>query len=57
MARAGNKYFTLCSLPQCLSNNSPFWYSDNFAASKIVESGSSKPELQTKAKNISEVCK
>ena len=43
MVSAGNKYFTLCSPPECLSNNSLFFHTDNFATSKIVESGSSKP--------------
>ena len=40
---------TLCSPLKCLSNNTLFWNTDNVAASKIVASGSSKPELQTKA--------
>ena len=34
---------------KCLSNNSLFWHTDNVTASKIVESGNSKPELQINA--------
>ena len=49
MGSAVSKYVTLCSPPEFLSNNSLFWHTDNFAASKIVESGSSKSKLQTKA--------
>ena len=41
-------YYSLCSLPKFLNNNSLFWHTDNFVASKIVESGSSKLELQEK---------
>ena len=29
---------TFSSLPECLSNNSLFWHTENFAASKIVAS-------------------
>ena len=50
-------YYSLCSLPKFLNNNSLFWHTDNFAASKIVESGSSKPELQEKAVKIFDICK
>ena len=49
MGSASSKYMTLCSPPECLSNNSLFWHTNNFAASKMVESGSSKSNLQTKA--------
>ena len=49
-------YYSLCSLPKFL-NNSLFWHTDNFAASKIVESGSSKLELQEKAIKIFDICK
>ena len=35
---------TSSSLPECLSNNSLFWHTDNFAASKIVASCSSNSE-------------
>ena len=48
MQRAGSKSFSLCSPPECLSDNSLFLHTDNFAASKIVASGNSKSELQTK---------
>ena len=50
MVRAGSKYFTLCSPPECMSNSSLFWHTGNFAASKVVASGSSKPELQKKSR-------
>ena len=50
-------YYSLCSLPKSLNNNLLFWHNDNFAASKIVESGSSKPELQEKAVKIFDTCK
>ena len=50
-------YYSLCSLPKSLNNNSLFWHTDNFATSKIVESGSSKPELQEKAVKIFDTCK
>ena len=56
MGSVGNKYITLCSPPECLSNNSLFWHTDNFAASKIVESGSSKPKLQIKVVKKSFSC-
>ena len=49
-------YYSLCSLPKFLNNNSLFWHTDNFAASKIVESGSSKPELQEKAIKMFDIC-
>ena len=39
----------LLLISKCLSNNSPFWHSDKFTASKIVESSRSKPKLQIKA--------
>ena len=39
----------LVVISRCLSNNSLFWPTDNFTARKILESGSSKPELQMKA--------
>ena len=48
MGSVGSKYVTLCSPPECLSNNSLFSHTDNFAASQIVQSSSSKPKLQTK---------
>ena len=48
MGRAGSKYFKICSPPEYLSNSSLFWHTNNFAANKIVVSGCSKPELQTK---------
>ena len=38
-------------------NNSLFWHTDNFAARKIVEPGSRKPELQRKAVKIFNICK
>ena len=50
-------YYSLCSLPKSLNNNLLFWHTDNFAASKIVESGSSKPELQEKGVKIFDTCK
>ena len=50
-------YYSLCSLPKFLNNNYLFGHTDNFAASKIVESGSSKPELQEKAIKIFDICK
>ena len=49
MGSASSKYITLCSPPECLSNNSLFWHTGNFAGRKIVESGISKPKLQPKA--------
>lgn len=49
--------FSLTSIPSYLSNNTLFWYTDNFAASKIVESGSNKSELQVKALEIFDICK
>ena len=39
----------LVLMSKCLSNNSLFWHTDKFTASKIVESGRSKPKLQIKA--------
>ena len=36
-------------MSKCLSNNSLFWHTDKFTASKIVESGRSKPKQQIKA--------
>ena len=54
MANAGSKCFFLWSLPECLSNNSLFWNTGNFAATKIAESGNSKPELLTKVVKIFE---
>ena len=36
-------------MSKCLNNNSLFWHTDKFTASKIVESGRSKPKLQIKA--------
>ena len=50
-------YFSLVSLPNILNGNTLFWHTDNFAAAKIVESGSNKPELQTKAIEIFHICK
>ena len=51
MGSAGSKYFTLCSPPECLTKRVIIHYlhTDNFAANKSLESGSSKPELQRKA--------
>ena len=49
MESAGSKCVILSSLPVSLSNNSLLWHTENFAASKIIESGSSKHNLQTKA--------
>ena len=49
MGSGGSKHVTLCSHPECLSNNLLFWHTKNFAARKIDESGSSKPKLETKA--------
>ena len=46
-----------CSLPQFINNNSLFWDTDNFVVNKIVESGSGKPELQTKAVKTLGNCK
>ena len=40
-----------------LNNNLLFLHTNNFAASKIVESSSSKPELQEKAIKIFDICK
>ena len=60
MGSVGSKYVTLCSPPECLSNNSLLWHTDdNFPASKIIESGSSRPKLQIKAvkKEVFHVCK
>ena len=58
MARTGrNILLPMCSLPNFLNNNSLFWHTDNFAASKTVESGSSKPELLAKAVKIFDICK
>ena len=48
MASTGRKNLVLIS--KCLSNNSQFWHTDNFTASKIVESGSSKSEAVKKKK-------
>ena len=45
-------YYSLCSLPKFVNNNPLFWHTDNFAACKIVESVSSKLELQEKAVKI-----
>ena len=39
----------LVLISKCLSNNSLFWHTDKFTASKIVQSGRSKPKLQIKA--------
>ena len=39
----------LVLMSKCLSINSLFWHTDKFTASKIVESGRSKPKLQIKA--------
>ena len=50
-------YYSLCSLPKFINNDSLFWHNDNFGASKIVESGSSKPELQEKIVKIFDICK
>ena len=50
-------YYSLCSLPKFLNNNSLFWHTDNFAASKIVESGCSKPKMLEKAVKIFDICK
>ena len=50
-------YLSLFSLPQFLNNNSLFWHTDNFAAGKIVGSGSSKSDLQTKVIEIFDICK
>ena len=50
-------YYSLCSLPKALNNNSLFWHNDKFAASKIIESGSSKPELQQKAVKMFDIWK
>ena len=50
-------YYSLCSLPNFLNTNSLFWHTDNFAASKIVESGISKSELHEKAIKIVDICK
>ena len=50
-------YYSLCSLPKFLNNNSLFWHTDNFAASKIIESGSSKPDLQAKTLESFDICK
>ena len=44
---------SLYSLPKFINNNSLFY----FAASKIAESGSSKPELQAKTVKIFDICK
>ena len=41
MGSTDSKYFTLCSPPECLSNNLLLWHTGSFAASK--------PKLQTKA--------
>ena len=51
MGSAGSKYFTLSSPPECLTKRVIIHYlhTDNFAANKSLESGSSKPELQRKA--------
>ena len=46
MGSIGRKNLVLIS--KCLSNNSQFWHTDNFTASKIVESGSSKSEAVKK---------
>ena len=40
-----------------LNINSLFCHTDNFAVSKTVESGSSKPDLQEKAVKIFDICK
>ena len=50
-------YYSLYSIPQFLINDSLFWHRDNFAARKIIESGSSTPKLQTKAVKIFNTCK
>ena len=39
----------LVLMSKCLSNISLFWHADKFTASKIVQSGRSKPKLQIKA--------
>ena len=38
----------MCLLSECLSNSHLFWHTGNFAAKKIVATGTSIPELQTK---------
>ena len=44
--------FYLVLISKCLSNNSLFWHTDNFTASKIIESGSNKPKLQIKGAKL-----
>ena len=56
MGSASNKYFTLCSSPNAWVIIHYFGDIDNFTASKIVESGRSKPKLQIKAVKKSFSC-
>ena len=41
--------FYLVLISKCLANNSLFWHTENFTASKTKESGSRKPKKQIKA--------
>ena len=45
-------YFILRSQSQCLSDNSLFSHTDNFATSKIVESSSSSQNANKSGKNV-----
>ena len=56
MGSASNKYFTLCSSPNAWVIIHYFGDTDKFTASKIVESGRSKPKLQIKAVKKSFSC-